>query len=159
MKKVLVTGACGYIGSRLSKYLVETGYEVTAFDSFDPFKYRQWISLMDKVIIGDIRDEGIISDLAEKQFDVVIHLISLDHRKSEGNPNYVSSINVMPTWNLLDKLTKNGLKKFIYFSTIHVYGDLPNKIITEDQPLQPKNTYGLTHLLSEKIVLSTMQSA
>jgi len=151
LKKVLVTGACGYIGSRLSKYLVETGYGVTAFDSFDPFRYSQWISLMDKVIIGDIRDENIISDLTEKEFDVVIHLISLDHHKSEDNPNFVSSINVMPTWNLLDKLTKNGLKKFIYFSTIQVYGDLPNKIITEDQPPKPVNTYGLTHLLSENI--------
>jgi UDP-glucose 4-epimerase len=57
----------------------------------------------------------------------------------------------MPIWNLLDKLTKNGLKKFIYLSTIHVYGDLPNKIITEDHDPIPLNAYGLTHLLSENI--------
>ena len=151
MNKVLITGACGYLGARLSKYLAETGYRVTALDSFDPYLYSQWTSLMEDVIIGDIRDENIISDLAEKQFDVVIHLISLDHHKSEDNPNFVSSINVMPIWNLLDKLTKNGLKKFIYFSTIHVYGDLPNKIITEDHDPIPLNAYGLTHLLSENI--------
>jgi len=124
---------------------------VTAFDSLDPSMYVQWTSLMDKVIIGDIRDESIISDLAEKQFDVVIHLISLDHHKSEDNPNFVSSINVMPIWNLLDKLTKNGLKKFIYLSTIHIYGELPKEIITEDHDSIPLNAYGLTHLLSENI--------
>ena len=57
----------------------------------------------------------------------------------------------MPTWNLLEHFTKNGLEKFIYFSTIHVYGNLPKETITEDYQLQPLNTYGLTHLLSENI--------
>ena len=151
MKKVLITGACGYLGARLSKYLAEKHYAVTAFDSFDPSGYSQWISLMEEVIVGDIRDETTVSNLTEKQFDVAIHLISLDHHKTENDPNFVSSINVMPTWNLLDKLTKNGLKKFIYFSTIHVYGNLPKEIITEDQIPEPINAYGLTHLLSETI--------
>lgn len=151
MKKVLVTGACGYLGAKLSKYLAEKGYSVTAFDSFDPSKDRQWTSLMEEVIVGDIRDEASFSRLAEKKFDVVIHLISLDHHKSEDNPNFVSSINVMPTWNLLDKFTRNGLKKFIYFSTIHVYGKLPPKKISEEHISAPLNVYGLTHLLSENI--------
>ncbi len=151
MEKVLITGACGYLGARISKYLAEKGYGVTAFDEFDPSNYRQWTSLMEEVIVGDIRVEATISDLANKKFDVVIHLISLDHHKSEADLNYVSSINVIPTWNLLDKLTKNGLKKFIYFSTIHVYGKLPNKIITEEHIPSPLNIYGLTHLLSENI--------
>lgn len=151
MKKVLITGACGYLGARISKYIAEKGYRVTAFDEFDPTKYSQWTSLMEDVIVGDIRDEATISNLAKKQFDVVIHLISLDHHKSENDLKYVSSINVIPTWNLLDKLTKNGLKKFIYFSTIHVYGKIPYEIITEEHTPSPQNAYGLTHLLSENI--------
>lgn len=151
MKKVLVTGACGYLGARLSKYLAKKGYVVTAFDSFDPSRYSQWTLLMEEVIIGDIRDGTTLSNLSEKQFDVAIHLISLDHHKSEDDPNLVSSINVMPTWNLLDKLTRHGLEKFIYFSTFHVYGKIPSKIITEDHTPAPLSTYGLTHLLSENI--------
>jgi UDP-glucose 4-epimerase len=151
LKKVLITGACGYLGARLSKDLSEKGFGITAFDSYDPSTHNQWTSLMDEVIVGDIRDESTISDLADKNFDVVIHLISLDHHKSENEPNFVSSINVMPTWNLLDKLTQKGLKKFIYFSTIHVYGKIPKEIITEDQQPAPLNPYGLTHLLSENI--------
>jgi len=151
LKKVLITGACGYLGARLSKHLAEKGYNVTAFDSYEPSNYIEWISLMDEIIIGDIRDESVISRLADKNFDVVIHLISLDHYKSENDPNFVSSINVMPTWNLLDKFTKNGVKKFIYFSTIQVYGNLLKEIITENQTPEPINVYGLTHLLSENI--------
>ena len=151
MKKILITGACGYLGARLSKYFGENGYGVTTFDSFDPSDYVEWTSLMEEVIIGDIRDEKTISNLASKHFDVVIHLISLDHHKSEDNPNIVSSINLMPTWNLLYRLTKNGLKKFIYFSTIHVYGNLPKGVITENQIPESINAYGLTHKLSEDI--------
>jgi len=151
MKKILVTGACGYIGTRLCKHLAENGYSITAFDSFDPSNYSRWVSLMENVIIGDIRDEKTLNKIVREEYDVVVHLISLDHHKSENNPNLVSSINVMPTWNLLHRLTKNNLKKFIYLSTIHVYGRIPNKIITENYTPAPHNTYGLTHLLSENI--------
>ena len=151
MKKILITGACGYIGARLSQYFAENGYSVTAFDSYKPPGYSYWTSLMEEVIIGDVSNGNIIADLTKKQFDIAIHLISLDHHKSEESPNFVSSINVMPTWNLLDNLTKNGLKKFIYFSTIHVYGNIPKEIITEDRSPKPMNAYGLTHLLSENI--------
>lgn len=151
MKKVLITGGCGYLGARLSKYLAKNRYGVTVFDSFNPSKYNKWTSLMEEVIVGDIRDKATISNLTGKKYDAVIHLISLDHRKSEDNPSLVFSINVMPTWNMLDEFAKKGLKKFIYFSTIHVYGKLPNKIITEGRTPSPQNAYGLTHMLSEKI--------
>lgn len=151
MKKILITGGCGYLGARLSKYLAEKGYSVTVFDSFNPSEYYQWTSTMEEVIVGDIRNEDAISNLAKKNYDVVIHLISLDHRKSEDNPNLVSCINVMPTWNLLNKFAKKGLKKFIYFSTIHVYRKLPYRVITEKHTPSPQNAYGLTHFLSENI--------
>lgn len=151
LKKILVTGAFGYLGARLCKYLAEKGFGVTAFGRSDPFMHKDWVSLMDEVMVGDIRNEEILTNLAAKQFDIVIHLISLDHHKSEDDPNLVSSINVMPTWNLLYKFTKRDLKKFIYFSTIQVYGKLQNKIITEEDIPSPLNQYGLSHLLSEHI--------
>jgi len=135
----------------LCKYLAEKGYNITVFDSHKPSDRNEWILLIDEIIIGDIRDESAISRLAQKDFDIAIHLISLDHYKSEDDPNFVSSINVMPTWNLLDCLTKNGLKKFIYFSTIQVYGNLSGGVVIEDQIPKPLNNYGLTHLLSENI--------
>lgn len=151
MKKILVTGACGYLGARLSKYLAEKGFSVTVFDSYNPSAHTLWTSMMDEIIIGDIRDEATILDFTEKNFDVVIHLISLDHHKSENDPNFVSSINVLPTWNLLENFSKFNLQKFIYFSTLQVYGIMPSKDITEDYNPSPQNAYGLTHFLSENI--------
>ncbi len=151
MKKVLVTGGCGYLGARISKHFAEKGYHVTVFDKIDPSPYSQWTSFMEEIIVGDVRNEATISRLVEKPFDVVIHLISLDHHKSESNPSFVSSINVLPTWNLLEKFTKKGLDKFVYFSTIQCYGKIQNEIITEEYPTSPLNSYGLTHLLSESI--------
>ena len=151
MKKILITGAGGYLGSRLSKYFAEKGFGVIALCHSDINHYNSWKILMDDIIVGDIRDERVVNDISKKNIDIVIHLISLDHFKSENEPNIVSNINVMPTWILLDSLTKIGLEKFIYFSTIHIYGNLPNKIINEDHKPNPLNTYGLTHLLSENI--------
>lgn len=151
MKKVLVTGAAGYLGARISKHLAESGHRVTVFDIFEPSEMDIWNSLMNEIIVGDIQDEKTISGLAEKQYDAIIHLISLDHHKSEATPNYISSINVMPTWNLLEKFKNTGLKTFVYFSTFHVYGKVPANIITEEFTLAPMNNYGLTHILSENI--------
>ena len=151
MKKILVAGAYGYLGAKISKYLAQKGNRVTAFGHSTPSENTQWSSLMDEVIIGDIRNESIILKLAEKKYDVLINLISLDHHKSENKANFVSSINVLPSWNLLEKLSKSGLKKFIYFSACQVYGKIPFKEITEDFIPSPQNTYGLTHLLSENI--------
>ena len=103
------------------------------------------------ILKGDLRHEETIAKITESKPDVIIHLVSLDHFDSEKAPGYVNDINVLPTWKLLDAGTKNGLKKFIYFSTIQVYGKLPNDIIDETQPTNTGNTYGLTHLLSEHI--------
>ncbi len=150
MKKVLLIGGSGYIGSRLSKYLAENGYEVFVLCRSIP-KNNSWKSLISGFIVGDITKNEVFDKLLDKKFDIAIHLVSLNNQDSEGDPDYVSSVNVLPTWNILRLLTKNGLKKFIYFSTIHVYGTLPNTIINEDFVTAPQNTYGLTHLLSENI--------
>ena len=150
MKKILLIGGSGYIGLRISKHLSENGFKVFILCRSIP-KTTSWESFISGFIIGDITKNEVLDKLIDKEFDIAIHLVSLNNQNSEGDPDYVSSVNVMPTWKILKLLTKKGLKKFIYFSTIHVYGSLPNTIINEDFVTAPQNAYGLTHLLSENI--------
>ena len=149
-QKVLVTGASGYLGAHISQVLAQSGYRVTAFCRSKPSS-KSWVKWMENIVIGDIRDNSLFSKSSMEKFDIILHLVSLDHHKSNGDPNFVASVNVTPTWQLLKKYTSNGLKKFINFSTIHVYGDLPSKVINENFPLSPQNPYAMTHLLSENI--------
>lgn len=152
MKKILITGANGYIGARLAKLLAEKKHLVTCLCYPKKPNDEYWNKIMDKVIVGDLRDEKFIDKLTDENYDVAIHLVSLDHNQSNSSPDFVSSINVMPTWNLLEKFSiKNNLRTFIYFSTFQVYGSVPFEEITEDFLASPKNTYGLTHLMSENI--------
>lgn len=149
--KIVITGGNGYIGARLSQFLAINGEEVipVCFPSIP--EDEDWRSKMFAILKGDIRQDETIAEIAELMPDIIIHLVSLDHFDSEKAPDFVNSINVLPTWRLLDACTKNGLKKFIYFSTIQVYGKLPNIIIDETLLTNTVNTYGLTHLLSEQI--------
>lgn len=151
VKKILVTGGNGYIGSRLCLHLADQGYSVT------PLCYPQapaddtWTSKMDKVVVGDVRDEALLTELAESGYDIIIHLVSLDHRQCGENPVFVASVNVTPVWSLLDIFSKKGLQKFVYFSTVQVYGKLPVEKITERHQPRPENAYGLTHLIGEQV--------
>ncbi len=149
--KIVITGGNGYIGARLSLYLSRQGFEVIPICFPDIPSDPEWKSKMFSVYAGDLREEKTISYIAGLKADAVVHLVSLDHFDSEKDPRFVNEINVLPTWKLLDACAKEGLKKFIYFSTIQVYGKISPLIIDEKHPVQPGNAYGLTHFLSENI--------
>jgi UDP-glucose 4-epimerase len=152
MKKILVTGASGYLGSHISLYLAKNNYKVTALCYPKPSEQNKWQKTIDNIIVGDIRDKKVIDKLTKQDYDIIIHLISLDHKSSENSPSVISQINVMPAWQLLDIFTKKRIEKFIYFSTQQVFGKIPQKNIDENFLPKPLNNYGLTHLLCEKIV-------
>ncbi len=149
--KVLVTGGNGYIGARLCLHLANQGYAVTSLCHSKVPGDENWVSQMDRVLVGDVRDEKFLYELAEYKYDVLIHLVSLDHHQSNGLPSVVSSVNITPVWSLLDIFSKQGLGKFIYFSTSQVYGTLKNEVVTENQKLNAQNAYGLTHQIGEVI--------
>lgn len=149
--KILITGANGYVGARISAYFAELGHQVIAVCRKMDKKSESWSSAMFQILEGDIREEETIIRIANVEADVIIHLVSLDHRQSEADPSIVNEVNVLPTWRLLHTCIPRGLKKFIYFSTAQVYGGKINGEVDESNAINTGNVYGLTHFLGENI--------
>ena len=152
MDNILIVGASGYLGARISYQLAKKGKNITALCFPDLPIDKEWCSLMKKVIVRDIRSNSVIDEVTSEFYDSVIYLVSLNHHDSKKNPSLVNSINVLPVWELLNSFNnKNTIKKFIYFSTVQIYGKLDFKIINEETKPQPQNQYALTHLMAENI--------
>lgn len=152
MQNILITGANGYLGAQISQHLALKGHKVTAL-CFPEFPAdTQWCALMEEVLVGSVADRQTIDFLSQRSFDTIIHLVSLDHHQSQTvSPETAGSVNVQPCWMLLDAFKNKGLKNFIYFSTIHVYGVLPEQLISENQVLKAGNVYALTHAMCEQV--------
>ena len=152
MSDILILGASGYLGARLSYLLANEGNNITAVCYPNIPNDKEWCSLMKEVIVRDISSEIVIEEITNQSYDIAIHLVSLNHQDSNKPPNFVNSINVIRVWNILERFSKKEtLRKFIYISTIQVYGRLLFKEITEEYIPAPQNAYGLTHLLAENI--------
>lgn len=150
--RIIVAGASGFIGGRLCSYLADRGYEIVALVNKNVPNEQVWCGKMFSLVQIDLSSADQITKLEQYEPDVIINLVSLDHIDSNGDAENVNKVNILPSWNLLKHFSKKGLKKFIYLSTIHVYGNQLNGLITEKSDLLPATPYGLTHLLSENVV-------
>jgi UDP-glucose 4-epimerase len=151
-KKILITGGSGYIGSRLSLYLSQKGFDIIPLCNSKIPDNREWIQSMHIVLQGDLRDQATLSKIKAVKPDAIIHLVSLDHNQSGINIKQTLQVNVQSTWELLSLSSSIDLQKFIYFSTTQVYGQTSENVVTENTKLQPNNAYGLTHKMSEDLV-------
>jgi len=136
MKRVLVTGGAGFIGSHLCQRLLQEGYEVVCLDNFDAYydpaikrknleeikasRGAQGFQLME----GDIRDKGLLDDLFRRSsFDLIIHLAArAGVRPSIQQPLLYEEVNVTGTLNLLEACREFGVRDFIFGSSSSVYG-------------------------------------
>jgi len=151
--KILITGASGYLGANIIKYLFANGHDTIACcRKLSPSKEKKLRDFNSNIIQGDILDEITLIKARESRPDIVIHLASLDQKESETNIDKATRVNVLSTWKLLDTFQDTSLSKFIYFSTIQVLGHLAKGLISEDYKINPRNNYALTHLLSEQIM-------
>ena len=151
-QRILITGANGYLGAQISLHLANQGYQITALCFPDTPNDPTWCHAMEEVLVGSIAEHPTIEMLQKRSFDAIIHLVSLDHHQSQAfELEQVLKINVQPIWALLNAFADKGLKSFLYFSTIHVYGALAAEIIDEHHPLNPGNVYAMTHVLSEQV--------
>ncbi len=154
MKKILITGGGGYVGSALADYLVEKGYAVTVYDLFIYGKNVFNKSDKIKLIEGDIRNYKLF-EKSVSGIDVVIHLACISNDPSfEMNPNLGKSINYDAFEPLVSLSKKNKVKRFIYASSSSVYGIKENQNVTEDMSLEPLTDYSKFKMECEKILNS-----
>ena len=154
MKKILIIGGGGYVGSALADYLFEKGYEVSIYDLFiygqDVFKYKDKLN----IIPGDIRDEKKLSKIIEGN-EILIHLACISNDPSfELNPKLGKSINFDAFEPIIKLSVQKGIKRFIYASSSSVYGIKKEKNVKEDMSLEPLTDYSKYKVQCENILLN-----
>ena len=153
IKKILITGGAGYVGSALADELVKNDYDVTVLDlciyGKDVFKNSNKINL----VVGDIRDITLLKKIIPGH-DAVIHLACISNDPSfELNPELGKSIN-LDAFEPIVKISKdNGIKRFIYASSSSVYGIKEEKNVHEEMELKPLTDYSKFKVNCEEICL------
>lgn len=164
-KKILVTGADGFIGSHLVERLVAQGAKVKAFVYYNSFNSWGWLDTlprqtMNKVEIfaGDVRDPNGVLKATEKA-DVVFHLAALIGIPfSYHSPDSYVDTNIKGTLNVLQAARKNGVKKIVHTSTSEVYGTAQYTPIDEAHPINPRSPYAATKSAADELALSFYRS-
>lgn len=159
MKKVLVTGADGFIGSHLTEMLLEKGYSVKALSYYNSFNYRGWLEDLPEsknleVISGDIRDAHFCKKLT-KNIDVIFHLAALIAIPySYIAPDSYVDTNVKGTLNICQAAKENNVNRVIHTSTSEVYGTAQYVPIDEKHPKQAQSPYSASKIGADAMAMS-----
>ena len=164
-KKILITGADGFIGSHLSEELVKNGYNVRAFVLYNSFNSWGWLDHSEPeiqkaldVFSGDIRDPHGVKKAMEG-CDVVLHLASLVAIPySYHSPDTYVDTNVKGTLNVVQAARELGIQKVVHTSTSEVYGTAKFVPITEEHPLQGQSPYSASKIGADQIAMSFYNS-
>jgi dTDP-glucose 4,6-dehydratase len=160
MKKILVTGGAGFIGTNFVYYLVSRGYKVVVLDKLTYAGGKDNLEpLGNKVqlIIGDICDSTAVSN-ALAGADAVVHMAAESHNtRSETDPDIFYRTNVEGTKVILEESAKAGIKRFIHISTDEVYGSIIDGYFSEEDKLkgdsQATSAYSKSKALADDIAM------
>ncbi|MBS5885608.1 NAD-dependent 4,6-dehydratase LegB [Clostridium sp.] len=164
-KRVLVTGAEGFIGSHLTERLVELGADVTALVQYNSFNNWGWIDTFDKNVLdsikvetGDIRELDGMNRIIKGQ-EVVFHLAALIAIPySYLSPMAYVRTNVEGTVNVLEACRNHDVKKIIHTSTSETYGTALYVPIDEKHPMQGQSPYSASKIGADKMAESFYRS-
>ncbi len=147
----LITGGCGYIGTNLTKYLLNKGHKVTIIDNlWFGNKLKKNKNL--KIIKEDVRN---FDKLKITNTYAIIHLANIANDPTvELNPNLSWEVNVLASKLIADHAVKNKVKKLIFFSSGSVDGVKKENKVTEDLKLNPISVYNKTKMIAERVFLS-----
>jgi len=166
MKKVLLTGGAGYIGSHTCVSLLNAGFEVVVYDNFsnsNPNVIGRIEALTGKTVAcvrGDIRDKELLERaLLDQHCNSVIHLAGLKAvGESTAKPLLYFDNNVIGTLRLLEAMAEVGIYSLVFSSSATVYGDPQYLPLDENHPLSATNPYGRTKLMIEDILRDLYRS-
>ena len=146
----LVTGGAGFIGSVIAKKLLQEGADVTIIDNLST-GYMDNVPKNALFIKGDVSDANVIEQLNKKYFDAILHIAGQSSGEiSFEDPVYDLNCNTTSTLRLLDYAKETGCKRFIYASTMSVYGQQGSKErYSEADATEPKSFYAVGKLASE----------
>lgn len=164
-RRVLVTGADGFIGSHLVEALVADGAHVTAlafYNSFDSFGWlddlpEETVASIDRVRV-DVRDSGHMRRVLAGQ-EIVFHLaalIAIPH--SYAAPRSYVETNVLGTLNVLEAAREHGVGRVVHTSTSEVYGSALTLPISEQHPLQGQSPYSASKIGADTMAEAFMRS-
>ena len=163
MKKALVTGGAGFIGSHLCERLRREDVDVVVLDNFDPFYEpalkRRNLRHLEKdrgfrLVEGDIRDQDLVNGLfAGERFDTVFHLAArAGVRPSLQEPRLYQDVNVTGTVTLLEAARMNQVGRFVFGSSSSVYGNNKKVPFAEDDPVDhPISPYAASKKAGELV--------
>lgn len=157
-KKVLVTGADGFIGSHLTELLLEEGYEVRALSVYNSFNYWGWLDDIKhprlEVVSGDVRDAAFCRHITQG-CDTVFHLAALIAIPySYVAPESYVDTNIKGTLNMCQAALDHNVRRLIVTSTSEVYGTARYVPIDENHPRQPQSPYSATKIGADAIAKS-----
>ena len=152
MKKILITGGAGYIGSHACKLVAKSGYEPICFDNLST-GYRDFVK-WGPLIEGDLRDTFSLKETFKKfKPEAVIHFAgsSLVGESVQDPLKYFDN-NVNGTISLLNVMKDSGIRNIVFSSTCATYGADSSSPIDESFPQNPINPYGMSKLMIERIL-------
>ena len=158
-KRVLVTGADGFIGSHLVELLLANNFQVTALAQYNSFNFWGWLDSIPEhnnltIISGDVRDPHFCQKIT-RDIDVVFHLAALIAIPySYSAPQSYVETNVTGTLNLCQAALDNHVSRFIHTSTSEVYGTAQYVPIDEKHPLQAQSPYSASKIGADAMVMS-----
>jgi len=162
-KRILITGADGFIGSHLTEMLSREGCKIRALAYYNSFNSWGWLEESEcknniEIVTGDIRDPHLCMEIT-RNIDIVFHLAALIAipYSYRAPASYVET-NVKGTLNLCQAAVQNGIRRFIHTSTSEVYGTALYVPIDEKHPLQPQSPYSASKIGADAIAMSYYHS-
>ena len=152
LKRIMIAGGAGYIGSHAAKSVRLAGREPIVFD--DLSSGREHAVRWGPLVRGDIRDaDAVRAAIREHRPDAVMQFAArIEVGEGETNPAHFYDNNVAGTLNLVRVMLEEGVKNLVFSSTCAIYGDPERLPLTEDLPKRPVSVYGRTKLMCEQML-------